>query len=121
VRALDGERAKEVRDLMNVLFERASSTSSDWSDPDRWIGEHLSGELAALAHRIWEKSERGINPRFLFQHHAFISRLQLLETVEGRYRLGERGQRFLAGNGDILRAFVALRTAKRGPTGKRLR
>ena len=116
VRILDGEQVQHVRELMNTLFDHASSAepSHDWSDPDRWIDERLTGELRALACKLWNASGKTINPRFLYDHSTFISRLRLLEPVGGIYRLGERGRRFLAGDDTILREFVALRSNKRG-------
>jgi restriction system protein len=116
VRILDGEQVRHVRDLMRALFDHAGSAelSHDWSDPDRWINERLTGELRTLACKVWNASGKTINPRFLYDHSTFISRLRLLEPVGGVYRLGERGRRFLAGDDAILRDFVALRSTKRG-------
>jgi restriction system protein len=120
VRILDGEQTQLVRDLMNTLFEYGGTAEPchDWSDPDRWIDERLTGELRALARKVWDASGKTINPRFLYDHSTFISRLRLLEPVGGVYRLGERGRRFLAGDEAILREFVALRSAKRGRARK---
>ena len=116
VRILDGEPVQQVRDLMNTLFHHAGAAEPchDWSDPDRWIDERLIGELRTLASKVWNASDKTINPRFLYDHSTFISRLRLLEPVGGIYRLGERGRRFLAGDDAILREFVALRSTKRG-------
>ena len=116
VRILDGEPVQQVRHLMNTLFDHAGSAEPchDWSDPDRWIDERLTGELRTLARKVWNASGKTINPRFLYDHSTFISRLRLLEPVGGIYRLGERGRRFLAGDDAILREFVALRSTKRG-------
>ena len=44
---------------------------------------------------------------------TFISRLRLLESRDGIYRMGERGRRFLSGDETILRELVALRSSKR--------
>jgi restriction system protein len=101
---------------MHTLFDHAGAAepSHDWSDPDRWIDERLTGELRTLAHKVWSRSGKTINPRFLYDHTTFISRLRLLEPVGGIYRLGERGRRFLAGDDAILREFVSLRSSKRG-------
>jgi restriction system protein len=115
VRVLDGVPAKRLRDLMNAIFEQAGSwpRSIDWSDPDRWIDERLVGDLRKLARKVWEQSGKTLNPRYLYGHYAFINRLKLLQPVGGIYRLGERGRRFLAGDDEILRELVALRSARR--------
>jgi restriction system protein len=116
VRVLDGEPVKRVRGLMNTIFDQAGSSlpALDWSDPERWIDERLAGDLKALARKVWEGSDKTLNPRHLYAQVAFINRLRLLEPVDGIYRLGERGRRFLAGDEAILRDLVALRSSKRG-------
>jgi restriction system protein len=118
VSVLDGAAVRHVRELMNVTFEQAGPVPNavDWSDPDRWIGERLSGELGALARRIWQESGKTLNPRYLYGHYVFVNRLKLLDQVSGIYRLGERGRRFLAGDDAILRELVALRSSKRRPS-----
>jgi len=116
VRLLDGEPVKRVRELMNTIFEQDVSCVPvlDWSDPEQWIEDRLTGELRVLARKIWLGSDKAINPRHLYAHVGFISRLRLLEAADGIYRLGERGRRFLAADDGILRELVALRSAKRG-------
>ena len=116
VRLLDGEPVKLVCNLMNTIFDQdgAGTPALDWSDPERWIEERLTGDLRILARKVWLGSDRAINPRHLYAQVAFINRLRLLEPVEGVYRLGERGRRFLAADDAILRELVALRSSKRG-------
>jgi restriction system protein len=117
IRVLDGVPVRRVRELMNAIFELGRAPQvPDWSDPDRWIGERLSGELRQLAQKIWDGSDRTLNPRYLYGHTIFVNRLKLLEPVGGIYRLGERGRLFLAGDDSILRELVALRSAKRRPS-----
>jgi restriction system protein len=115
LRVLDGEPVKRVRDLMNTIFHQAGSAppSLDWSDPERWIDERLTGDLRTLARKVWEGSCKALNPRHLYAQVASINRLRLLEPVDGIYRLGERGRRFLSGDEAILRELVALRSSKR--------
>ncbi len=118
VRVLDGEPVRRVRELMNAIFDQAGAASPcvDWSDPERWINERLTGELKKLAHKVWVGSDKTVNPRHLYAQVGFINRLRLLDTVQGIYRMGERSRRFLAGDEEILRELVALRSSKRGGT-----
>ena len=115
VRVLDGEPVQLVRDLMNTILDQAAGAppSLDWSDPGRWIDARLSGELRTLARKVWEGSDKALNPRHLYAQVSFINRLRLLEPVAGIYRMGERGRRFLSGDEAILRELVALRSSKR--------
>jgi restriction system protein len=115
VRILEGARACDVRGLMTAVFERsgAGAETIDWSDPNCWIGVLPSEELRTLARKIWGDSGGTINPRYLYGHYAVVSRLRLMETHGGLLRLAERGRRFLAGDDEILRELVALRTTRR--------
>jgi restriction system protein len=118
VRVLDGEPVRRVRELMNAMFDQAAAAPpfADWSDPERWIDERLTGELKILAHKVWAGSDKTINPRQLYAQVGFINRLRFLDTVHGIYRMGERSRRFLAGDEEILRELVALRSSKRRTT-----
>ena len=116
VRVLDGEPAKRVRDMLNAIFELAAESEQgavDWSNPDRWINERLSGDARKLARKVWEGSGKSLNPRYLYGHYKIINRLKLLELVGGIYWRGERGRRFLAGDKAILGELMALRVSKR--------
>jgi len=66
-----------------------------------------------LARRVWDGSGRTVNPRYLYGYSTIIDRLKLLEPIDGIYRLGERGHRFLAGDDAILRELMVLRSSKR--------
>lgn len=115
LRLLDGEPVKRVRDMMNAIYLQTGRPQKpiDWAVPDTWIDGPLSGELLALARKLWEGSGRMLNPRHLYASHRFVMRLKLLEQVEGIYRLNERGRRFLAGDEAILRELVTLRSSMR--------
>jgi restriction system protein len=121
VRAIEDVPAARVRAMMNTIFEQDGSPQSrlDWSDPDRWIDERLAGDLQTLARKIWEGSGKTLNPRYFYKSYKFVTRLKLLQPVDGIYRLGERGRRFLAGDDAILRELVALRLSRRRPAGNR--
>jgi restriction system protein len=118
LRAIEDVPAKRVRAMMHAIFEQAEPLPGqfDWSDPDHWIGERLSGELQTLARKIWEGSGKTLNPRYFYNTYKLIIRLKLLQPVDGIYRLGERGHRFLAGDDAILRELVALRLSRRRGT-----
>lgn len=76
----------------------------DWSDPDTWIGERLEGESQALARRVWEESNKTVNPRHVYGAYLFINTYGLLTPDgQGVYQLGEKGQRFLASEAAMIR------------------
>ncbi|WP_196780274.1 restriction endonuclease [Oceaniradius stylonematis] len=79
----------------------------DWSDPDTWIAERLSGEHARLATKVWIDSGKTVNPRHVYGCYLFINRLNLLGQSANRYVLGDRGERFLADDPALLQELDA--------------
>ena len=71
------------RDLISAVWEQTGTPQSpvDWSDPDKWISERLTGDLQALAHKIWKGSSKTLNPRYLYDSYLFINKQNLLERV----------------------------------------
>jgi restriction system protein len=100
----------------------------DWSEPDTWISERLSGPEADLALRIWLETGRTVNPRHIYGAYFFVNRYELLVPDGGGiYMLSERGRAFGDGDAQVVReldeaeglpqllAILATRTrAKRG-------
>jgi len=76
----------------------------DWSEPDKWIPERLQGEDAHLAQRIWQESNKTVNPRHIRGAYYFINRFNLLAPdSNGIYKLTERGKAFLENDAQVLR------------------
>ena len=52
---LDGVSKARVADMMSAIWDQRGTPQNptDWSDPDAWITERLTGEAALLARRIW--------------------------------------------------------------------
>ena len=105
MRAFDGEPVKQIRDTITAIFEQTGTPQNpvDWSEPDTWIEERLSGEPRAIARKVWDGSGKTLNPRYLNGCYLFINRLKLLDQDDGIYRIGERGRLFLANDEAILR------------------
>jgi restriction system protein len=91
--------AKEhVRELIKEIWEHTGTPQNpvDWSDPDTWIEQRLSKEHQTLARRIWEGTQKTVNPRHVYGSYLFIYGYDLLAPdSSGRYRLTERGKGFL--------------------------
>lgn len=109
MRAFDGEPVKRVRETINAMWEQTGTPQNpvDWSEPDKWIGERLSGDLQAFARKIWDSSGKTLNPRYLYGPYLFINRLKLLNRVDGVYRIGDWAQRFLSGDEGAIRELDA--------------
>jgi len=106
MRALEGVKPEDVRALAAELAEQRGTPQDpvDWTDPDTWIAERLSGPSAELAQRIWQLSKGTFNPRYLSGDYIFLREFELMAVDKaGLYRLTTRGQRFLAGEKALLR------------------
>lgn len=103
--AFNGQSVKQVRDTIKAIFDQTGTPQNpvDWSDPDTWIQERLSGEHRVLAQRIWEGSGKTLNPRHTYGCYLFINRLKLLDQDNGIYALGERGRLFFAQDEALIR------------------
>jgi restriction system protein len=105
IRAFEGEPVKRVRDTITAIWEQTGTPQNpvDWTNPDIWIQERLSGDLRNMATKIWHGSGKKLNPRHVYGCYLFINRLSLLDQSGGYYSMNERGQRFLANDETILR------------------
>lgn len=109
IQLLDGEPVQRVRDMISAMAAQMGTPQNpvDWSNPDDWIGERLSGDLQTLAKKIWKGSGKELNPRYLNGCYLFINRLHLLDQVNGVYRLDERSRKFLAKDEELYRELDA--------------
>lgn len=98
-------KASVIR-MRNVIFGQTETPQDpvDWSDPDAWIGERLTGDEAALAQRIWEESGRTVNPRHVSGAYFLIKGQELLvPDAAGAYVLTDRGRVFLEDDDEVVR------------------
>lgn len=99
MQALEGVAKSDVTRLIQSIWQQTGTPQNpvDWSEPDKWIVERLSGEDAALAAKIWQQSGHLVNPRHVYGSYLFINTYDLLvPDAQGIYHLSERGQGFLA-------------------------
>ena len=95
---LTGVRKSSVTSMINSIRDQTGTPQNpvDWSDPDTWIEERLTGEDAELARRIWGESNHEANPRYSYGSYLFINTYSLLLTDhEGKYNIAEKGTAFL--------------------------
>src|SRR5262245_52631085 len=64
---LGGVARARLRALSGAIEELTGTPQKpvDWSQPEAWIRERLTGDEAELASTIWEGSGRRVNPRHL--------------------------------------------------------
>ncbi len=103
---LDGTMKNSVRAMIKAVFDQTGTPQNavDWSNPDEWIANKLTGEDQLLARKIWDGSTKKINPRYIYGTYLFINMYGLLEPdAQGIYRLGKQGQDFIKQRPDIVR------------------
>ncbi|MCA1909753.1 MAG: restriction endonuclease [Magnetospirillum sp.] len=105
LRAMEAMPVKLVKDLLSAIHAQTGTPQNpvDWSDPDRWIPERLSGDVQNFARKIWEQGGKVLNPRHLYGSYLLINRVGLLEKVNGIYRMTPRGKAFLVNDEGVVR------------------
>ena len=70
LRVWPGRPRKQVTGLQTTLGELWGTPQNtvDWTDPDTWIPERLSGDERELAGTIWTTSGKTVNPRHTYGH-----------------------------------------------------
>ena len=102
---LEGVPKATVTQMIKSIGEQTGTPQNpvEWSDPDTWIADRLSGQEAELANHIWEASERTVNPRYVYGSYLFINSYELLASDSiGKYQLTERGKAFLDGKPEVV-------------------
>jgi len=95
---LDGQpRANVTGYLAQIASLRGTPQEPrDWTSPDEWIPERLSGDEKALAEAIWSRSGQQVNPRHIKGHWYLANGYDLLSVDEhGVLRLTELGEDFI--------------------------
>jgi restriction system protein len=68
----------------------------DWTNPDVWIAERISGDEKTLARRVWEESRHELNPRYLRGSWYLTTKHDLLvRDPRDILSITERGRLFL--------------------------
>lgn len=102
---IEGE-SEGVLQSMQSDIRGHSGTPQDpveWSDPDSWIKERLDGERRILAQRIWEGTNRVVNPRYLSGVWALSTTYDLLQAdVSGALTVTRTGTAFLDGDESVV-------------------
>jgi restriction system protein len=104
--AAAGLTADAVAHLRGTLTELRGTPQSqtDWSEPDVWIGERVSGKDAATAKSIWEGSGRLVNPRHTTGVWLAARNYDLLnEGAGGKLVVSARGAGLLARKPEVVR------------------
>jgi restriction system protein len=103
---LSGVRKSLMTALISDIMDQSGTPQHplDWTNPDQWIAERLSGPQSDLAKRIWLESDRTINPRHLRGSYYFIGSHQLLDVdANGVYQVTGRSEAFRNNDSELVR------------------
>ena len=96
---LDGTSHVAYQAMAGAIWDQRGNPQAqvDWSNPDEWIPERLTGAERDLAQRLWQASQRTLNPRYTRGCWYFAAKHDLLRREPGdALHITERGRRFLA-------------------------
>lgn len=108
IKATRGYSLKAVRNMITAIQEQRGTPQNpvDWSEPDSWIKERLSGENAELALRIWQTDNHVLNPRHSYGSYLFINNFKLMEDTDSPvWQPTESGEHFLAEDEETVRSL----------------
>ncbi len=104
-----GRPRKQITGLQATLGELRGTPQNtvDWTDPDAWIPERLSGDDADLANAIWTKSGKTVNPRHTYGHWLLSQKYELIEDgPDGTLALTDRARDFIEHEGGEAEVFL---------------
>jgi restriction system protein len=99
IKIWDNIRKEDINNTVKTMMGQLGTIEKpvDWSDPDEWIKERLTGEEALIASRIWNESKKTINPRYMYGLYNFVNTHKLLIVDEnGIFHLSKKGFNFLS-------------------------
>ncbi len=130
LRIVDGVPYIVFRNMMEIIWEQRGNPQAqeDWTNPDEWIPQRLGGYEHNLALRLWNESNRELNPRHAYHLWQFSGRRHNLLGTDnnGVLYITEQGHSFLQEEGQLVAEIdnyegvltVLQLVAERGP-GKR--
>lgn len=108
MKAVSGYSLKSVRSMITAILEQTGTPQNpvDWSEPDLWINERLSGVDAEIALRIWQTDDHILNPRHSYGCYLFLNYPLfdlMASTADDAWTPTVRGERFLQDDNETLR------------------
>ena len=94
----------------SIVAQRGNPQDNrDWTDPDAWIPEVLTGDQREFATQLWEGSEGTVNPRHFLGHWLLSRRYGLIaDAPSGRLQITDRGRAFVdTPTGEVVREIDA--------------
>jgi len=105
IKIWDNVRKEAINNTNKTILSQVGTIENpvDWSNPDKWINERLSGDDAIIALKVWNESKKTINPRYMVRLYNFINNHGLLDVdSNGVYHIGKKGDLFLLNDPHVI-------------------
>ena len=92
-----GMPVADFKNMWNTVWGLRGTPQNtvDWTNPDEWIDKRLSGRDREIANKIWQESNKTVNPRWTRGCQFLISGYNLISESDGIYQLTEDGKVFI--------------------------
>lgn len=97
IKILNGKSVQDFKNMWNAVWGLRGTPQNtvDWTDPDKWIEERLSGRDREMASLIWIDSHKKVNPRWTRGAQFLMTGYNLIRENNGIYQLTEEGRIFV--------------------------
>lgn len=97
IQFLNGRNISDFKDMWDTFMNLKGTPqkSVNWSNPDEWIYERLSGVDRKFANEIWISSRKIVNPRYVQGIYFLWRNYNLLTEKNDKYILTEDGRVFI--------------------------
>ena len=97
LKIINGIPVQDFKNMWNTIWNLRGTPQNtvDWTEPDLWIPEKLTGKDREIAAKIWHESNKTINPRWTRGDQFLISAYHLISEINGIYELTTEGKTFI--------------------------
>lgn len=83
-----GMPVADFKNMWNTVWGLRGTPQNtvDWTNPDEWIDKRLSGRDREIANKIWQESNKTVNPRWTRGCQFLISGYNLISESDGIYQ-----------------------------------
>ncbi len=98
IKILNGKPVQNFKNMWNTVWGLRGTPQNtvDWTNPDQWISERLTGEDKEIANQIWIDSNKKVNPRWTRGAQFLMTGYNLICDNNGIYQLTEEGKIFIS-------------------------
>ena len=85
LKIIAGMSVADFKNMWNTIWGLRGTPQNtvDWTKPDEWIDQRLSGKDKEIANKIWQESNKNVNPRWTRGCQFLISGYNLISENNG--------------------------------------